>query len=167
MEWNLVIDCSVWWDSSCSDSDDYGSDDYGITKKTQGYHAEMQSLDAENTVLFRNVLDVIEGEILCHWHPSMILGFLYLEWRVVFHSDVSRRDLGRSVLELYGDATNKEELETRGVSCFWCGVYVQKVVIWRNWKLMIWRRICDTMACAWLAIRPLLLSAFRSIWCEL
>jgi hypothetical protein len=45
------------------------------------------------------------------------------------HSDVSRRDLGRSVLELYGDATNEEELETRGVSCFWCGVYVQNVVI--------------------------------------
>jgi len=38
------------------------------------------------------------------------------------HSDVSRRDLGRSVLELYGDATNEEELETGGVSCFWCGV---------------------------------------------
>jgi hypothetical protein len=34
-------------------------------------------------------------------------------------------------------------------------VYGQKVVIWRNWKLMIWRHICDTMACAWLAIRPL------------
>jgi hypothetical protein len=46
--------------SSCSDSDDYGSDDSGITKKTRGNHAEMQSLDAENTVLFRNVLYVIE-----------------------------------------------------------------------------------------------------------
>ncbi len=45
------------------------------------------------------------------------------------HSDVSRRGLGRSVLELYEDATNEEELETRGVSCFWCGVYGQKVVI--------------------------------------
>ncbi|CAK9232024.1 unnamed protein product [Sphagnum troendelagicum] len=64
--------CLVWWLLSalkvddeeyfilCRDSDDYGSDDYGITKKTPGNHAEMQSLDAENTVLFRNVLDVIE-----------------------------------------------------------------------------------------------------------
>jgi hypothetical protein len=66
MGWNMVIDCSVSWDSSCSDSDDYGSDDSGITKKTRGNHAQMQSLDAENTVLFRNVLDVIEGEIFCH-----------------------------------------------------------------------------------------------------
>jgi hypothetical protein len=45
------------------------------------------------------------------------------------HSDISRRELSRSVLELYGDATNEEELETGGVPCFWCGVYVQKMVI--------------------------------------
>jgi hypothetical protein len=46
--------------SSCSDSDDYGSDDYGITQTTRANHGEMQTLDAENTALFRNVLDVIE-----------------------------------------------------------------------------------------------------------
>jgi hypothetical protein len=45
------------------------------------------------------------------------------------HSNVSRRDPGRPVLEVYGDATNEEELETGGVSCFWCGVYVEKAVI--------------------------------------
>ncbi|KAH9556365.1 hypothetical protein CY35_07G022400 [Sphagnum magellanicum] len=46
--------------SSCSHSDDYGSDNYGNTQTTQANHGEIQTLDAENTALLRNVLDVIE-----------------------------------------------------------------------------------------------------------